>query len=115
MRNIFVWWRELRTDKDLTQKKLAEIIGVSQQQYHKYENGVNPMPLTALIRLADYYNVSVDFLLERTQSRTGLEALNREITADCSAGELLDALLGMSMEDRRDVVKYVRLLKNKKS
>ena len=58
--------RDLREDKDLTQKQIAEILGMSQTGYSKYETGENDIPTRVLLILADFYGVSVDYLLSRT-------------------------------------------------
>lgn len=58
--------RELREDNDLTQKQVGQILNMSQTGYNQYEIGKNDIPTKVLIKLADYYNTSVDYLLERT-------------------------------------------------
>jgi len=58
--------RKLRTDMGYTQKQVAEILGVSQNTYSQYEIGVLNYPVDALVKLADFYGVSVDYLLGRT-------------------------------------------------
>lgn len=58
--------RALREDHDLTQKALGEILSCSQRVYSNYERGDIDIPTGVLIRLADYYGVSVDYLLGRT-------------------------------------------------
>lgn len=58
--------RELREDKDITQERLAEYLGISQRAYSRYEIADSMMPLDLLIKIADFHNVSVDYLLERT-------------------------------------------------
>ena len=58
--------RDLREDKDLNQTQVAKILGMSQTGYSKYETGENDLPTAILIKLADFYNVSVDYLLNRT-------------------------------------------------
>ena len=55
--------RDLREDKDLTQKKLADMLGMSQTGYSKYETGENDIPTSILIKLSRFYNVSIDYLL----------------------------------------------------
>lgn len=57
--------RNLREDRDLRQKDLAAILNVSQNTYSQYETGVIEMTASTLIKLADFYGVSVDFLLDR--------------------------------------------------
>lgn len=58
--------RDLREDHDLTQKQIAKILNMSQTGYSKYETGENDLPTVILIKLADYYNTSIDYLLNRT-------------------------------------------------
>ena len=65
---VFKNLRALREDRDLRQKDLAEVLNVSQNTYSQYENGVIALTAEVLIRLADYYNVSVDYLLDRTDN-----------------------------------------------
>ena len=61
--------RDLREDKDLTQKEIAEMLGMSQTGYSKYETGENDIPTQILIKLADFYGTSVDYLLGRTNKK----------------------------------------------
>lgn len=58
--------RNLREDKDLSQAYLAEKLGLTQRTYSRYENADSMMPLDILIKIADFHNVSIDYLLERT-------------------------------------------------
>ena len=58
--------RKLRIDMGYTQKQIAEILGVSQNTYSQYEIGVLNYPVDALVKLADFYGVSADYLLGRT-------------------------------------------------
>ena len=58
--------RSLRIDHNLTQKQVAQQLGISQNTYSQYEIGVLNYPVDALIKLADLYGVSVDYLLGRT-------------------------------------------------
>jgi len=61
--------RELREEMELTQKQLAVILGMSQTGYSKYETGENDIPTAILIKLADYYKTSTDYILGRTNTR----------------------------------------------
>ena len=62
--------RDLREDHDLSQRKLAQIIGMSQTGYSKYETGENDIPTGILIKLSRLYNVSIDYLLGETNDPT---------------------------------------------
>ena len=58
--------RSLRIDNGLTQKQVAQLLGISQNTYSQYEVGVLNYPVDAIVKLADYYGVSTDYLLGRT-------------------------------------------------
>ena len=62
--------RDLREDRDLKQKDLAELLTIHQTTYSDYELNQLNIPVTALHILADFYNVSVDYLLGRTNVKT---------------------------------------------
>ena len=61
--------RALREDHDLTQTKLAQIIGMSQTGYSKYETGENDIPTEVLIKLSRFYDTSIDYLVGETDCR----------------------------------------------
>ena len=58
--------RDLREDHDKTQTEIAEMLGTSQTMYARYERGASELPIRHLVRLADYYDVSTDYILCRT-------------------------------------------------
>ena len=60
--------RSIREDRDIKQRQVAEYLNVSQNTYSQYENGVISLTAEILIKLSDYYNVSIDYLLDRTQN-----------------------------------------------
>lgn len=64
--------RDLREDHDLMQKEIAAILGIQQTVYSRYERGFQTIPIEHILKLADYYNVSTDYLLERTNNPTFL-------------------------------------------
>ena len=61
--------RDLREDKDMTQKQMGEILNCSQRVYSNYERGDLDIPTQVLIKLADFHQVSVDYLLGRTDAK----------------------------------------------
>ena len=61
--------KELREDKDLFQKDIADILKTDQSNYSKYELEKIAIPIESLEILADYYNTSIDYLLYRTDER----------------------------------------------
>ncbi|MFQ8952804.1 MAG: helix-turn-helix domain-containing protein [Oscillospiraceae bacterium] len=60
--------RDLREDRDLTQTDMGKVLSCSQRVYSNYERGDIDIPTTTLIKIADFHNVSVDFLLGRTDN-----------------------------------------------
>lgn len=61
--------KDLREDKDLFQKDIAKYLNMSQTGYSKYEVGTNDIPTSILIKLSDYYNTSIDYILYQTDER----------------------------------------------
>lgn len=61
--------RDLREDKDMTQKQMAEILNCSQRVYSNYERGDIDITTEILKKLADFHNVSTDYILERTNNK----------------------------------------------
>lgn len=60
--------RMLREDRDLTQKQMAQYLHCSQQVYSNYELGQRDIPTDILIKLAEFYNISIDYILGLTQN-----------------------------------------------
>ena len=58
--------RDLRQDRDMNQTQIAQMLGMSQTGYSKYETGENDIPTAILIKLARFYNTSIDYLLGET-------------------------------------------------
>ncbi|MEE1052977.1 MAG: helix-turn-helix transcriptional regulator [Acutalibacteraceae bacterium] len=60
--------RSIREDNDIKQKDIAKYLNISQNTYSQYETGVISLTAEVLIKLANYYNVSIDYLLDRTDN-----------------------------------------------
>ncbi len=70
--NFFVYFqrlRDLREDMDMNQTQIAELLHTSQTVYSRYERGYQTIPVEHLIILADFYEVSVDYILGRTNNK----------------------------------------------
>lgn len=59
---------DLRSDADKTQQEIADLLNCKREVYRRYEKGIFELPVWALITLADYYNVSTDYILGRTSN-----------------------------------------------
>ncbi len=62
--------RDLREDSDRTQKNIADLLNMHRSVYRRYESGERETPAWVVVKLADYYNVSTDYLLGRTDQQT---------------------------------------------
>ena len=61
--------RDLREESDLTQEQIAKILMCDQSLYSKYERGERPLPLELAVKLADFYHVSLDYLVGRSNEK----------------------------------------------
>lgn len=72
-RVILMYFRrigDLRTDKDKTQKDIADFLHMNLEVYRRYEKGIREIPVWAVLQLADYYNTTTDYILGRTDDPT---------------------------------------------
>ena len=69
MINVQLRIRDLREDRDIKQKEIAKYLICDQSLYSKYERGERPVPLEILIKLADFYDVSLDYLVGRSEKK----------------------------------------------
>ena len=68
---------DLRIDADKTQEEIAKVLNCRREVYRRYEKGIFEIPVGALIRLADYYNTSTDYILGRTDEIRPYRSKNR--------------------------------------
>lgn len=62
--------KEIREDRDLTQKEICKVLNISQVVYSRYETGIRLIPIDKLVKLAEYYKVSIDYILGLTDEIT---------------------------------------------
>ena len=62
--------RDLREDHDMTQQQVADYLSMKQPQYNRYEKGYRDIPSDVLVALANLYDTTTDFILERTDNKT---------------------------------------------
>ena len=67
--------KDLREDEDMKQWQIAEILGMKQEQYQRYESGKRETPINILIKLANYYDISLDYIAGRTNDKGGLHSM----------------------------------------
>lgn len=102
---------ELREERGIYQKELALYLKVSIGTISNYEKGVHYPDLETLGKLADFFGVTTDYLLNRTEYRYTPSDLDCRLTKDYTAANLLNTTLELSQKDRRLLVDYAQLLK----
>ena len=111
MKQVMDLFRELREDHDNSQSDIASVLGISQQHYSKYETGEYELPLRHFITLAEYYNVSADYLIGRCSYNEKKPLDMVYITRDCSCEKLIQDILCLSEHGRNSVIEYIALQK----
>ncbi len=100
----------LRIERGIYQKQLAVYLHVSVGTISNYENGIHSPDLKTLSKLASYFHVSADYLLDRTDYISPIDDLTRELIDHYTAGDIMNAILELSPEGRHDLVKYLAML-----
>ena len=68
--------KDLREDRDIPQREIANLLNIRQNTYSQYENGQRQIPIDALILLSEFYNTSVDYILEITDQKQPYPKIN---------------------------------------
>lgn len=102
---------ELRTEKGLYQKELAAYLRVSVGTISNYENGVHYPDPDTLCKLAEFFEVTTDYLLGRTSFRYNPELLYRPLTESYSVSDLVNTTLVLTPRNKRSLADFMDLLK----
>lgn len=100
----------LREERGIYQKELAAILKVSVGTISNYENNIHFPDQEALLQLADYFGVTVDYLLGRTSYRYSLDTLNEEYAPGMTVAELVDIIQHFSPQNTASFLDYIELL-----
>lgn len=100
----------LREERGIYQKELAAILKVSVGTVSNYENNIHFPDQEALLQLADYFGVTVDYLLGRTSYRYSLDTLNEEYAPGMTVAELVDIIQHFSRQNTVSFLDYNELL-----
>ena len=103
---------ELRTEKGLRQKDLSNILSLSPSSISNYETGAYWPDLSTLCEMADYFNVTTDYLLGRTGDRCPPEVLDKYGTKDYAIHNIVNTLLTLDSASVDAALKYVNYLKD---
>lgn len=106
---------KLRKEKGYYQKELAAYLNVTVATISNYEKGVHAPDLDTLIKLADFYDVSTDYLLQRTRYKSSIRALNKRLSADYTVGDLVNTTLELDRHNIHALLDYYELLRLRNS
>lgn len=115
LKSVIELFRGLREDHDYSQSDVAEILGISQQHYSKYETGEYELPLRHFITLAEHYGVSADYLIGRCTYGEKKQLEMIYVTRDYTCEKLVQDTLSLSEHGRKSVVEYVELQRLKEN
>ncbi|MBP3474987.1 MAG: helix-turn-helix transcriptional regulator [Lachnospiraceae bacterium] len=101
---------ELRKEKGLLQKEVANYLKVTMATISNYEKGVHSPDLNTLIKLADFFDVSTDYLLQRTDYKASISTLNKPLAADYKISDLLNITLELDQHNMEALLDYYELL-----
>lgn len=103
--------KELREKKGFTQKQLAEALYLSKTAVSQYENGTHTPSIETLIKLADIFDVSIDYLLGRTVIPVTFSALKKSFTHNENIDDFIGMLLSLDYQHRTDLLKQMNYIK----
>lgn len=103
--------KELREKKGFTQKQLAAVLHLSKNAISHYEKGINSPNIDTLAKIADIFDVSVDFLIGRTSVPITFSMLKNTFAKGLSIDDFLKRLLSLDNQHRIDMMKSIDYIK----
>ena len=100
----------LRKEKGLLQKEVAAHLNMTVATVSNYEKGVHLPDLNTLIMLADYFDVSTDYLLQRTNYRGSINTLNCRLSSDYTVSDLVNTVVNLDDHNTQALLDYYELL-----
>ena len=100
----------LREERGIYQKELAAQLKVSIGTISNYENNIHFPDQEALVQLADYFDVTIDYLLGHTSYRYNPETLNQSLSDDLTVADLVNIVLKFTPQNRASLLDYIELL-----
>lgn len=97
--------KDLRTQKGLTQDAMAALLNIKRQTYSAYERGISFPDINALLSMANFFDVSVDFLLENKIATVGKQSLSEK------QNKILELVEGLTDREREELIRYAEFLK----
>jgi len=101
---------KLRKEKGILQKELATYLNVTVATISNYEKGVHSPDYDTLVKLADFFDVSTDYLLQRTDYRASINMLNKPLIIGFTVSDLLNAVMELDQRNTEALIDYYKLL-----
>lgn len=101
---------QLRKERGILQKEVANHLNMTVATVSNYEKGVHLPDLNTLIMLADFFDVSTDYLLQRTEYRASINSLNHQLSADFTVSDLLNTVVELDDHNTQALLDYYELL-----
>ena len=101
---------QLRKEKGLLQKDVATHLNMTVATISNYEKGVHLPDLNTLIVLADFFDVSTDYLLQRTEYKASINTLNHQLSANYTVSDLLNTVIELDAHNMQSLLDYYELL-----
>ncbi len=101
----------LRTKHGVYQKELAAHLHISISAISSYENDIHFPDIKTLGKIADFFHVSADYLLDRTDYVAPIRDMDRELVDQYTVSDIMNTIIELPAERRLDLVKYIHLLK----
>ena len=102
--------RDLREDKWKTQAEISSLLGTTQQIYSRYETNRTDLPLRHLIKLADYYQVSADYILGRTSYPKNPPEMAKPFLKNVTYGEVNGRISSFQTSTKKQLIEYINYL-----
>ena len=100
----------LRRERGILQKELAAYLNVTVATISNYEKGVHAPDYETLVKLADFFDVSTDYLLQRTEYKSSIQTLNQKLVVNYTVSELVNAILQLDQNSMTALIDYYALL-----
>ena len=107
---------DLREQRGYTQREIADMLHVTVSSVSHYEKGISVPPTDIILRLADFYDVSADYLLNNCTSKINYcKILDKQMTNSMTIGKAVDAILAMNKKERSIIASIITLIQNQSS
>ncbi len=107
--------RDIREERGIYQKELAAYLNVSISTVSNYENGVHLPDLDVLYQIAEFFNISADYLLGRTQYQYDIKLLNRTLSKNYTVTDLVNTVIELPSKEKDSLMEYIDYLKARAS